>query len=88
MNTVRSQIKDISSQPSVEDLRSENDDLVRFIDESYTLLKAKGIHVQLDLEVDQDGRHRLRADSVELMDELKAKLRELDEKLNEATPDK
>ncbi len=88
VNAVRSQITDLSSQPSVEDLRSENDDLVRFIDESYTLLKAKGIHVQLDVEVDQDGRYRLRADSVELMDELTNKLRELDEKPNEATPDK
>ena len=87
LNTMRSQIKGPSSLPAVEDLRSENDDLIRFIDESYTLLRSKGIHVQLDLAVDEDGRYRLRADSVELMDELAAKLKQLDENSNEATPD-
>jgi hypothetical protein len=87
LNTMRSQIKDLSSPPSVEDLRSENDDLIRFIDESYTLLRSKGIHVQLDLAVDEDGRYRLRADSLELMDELAAKLRQLEENPNEAMRD-
>jgi hypothetical protein len=79
LSTLRSQIDDLPSRPSVEHLRAENDDLMRFIDDVYSLLKAEGIYVQLDLEVDQDGRLRLRADSMHLMEELRAKLRELKE---------
>ncbi len=88
LNAARSQIKDFSSQPSIEALRAENDDLIQYIDESYTLLKEKGLHIQLDVEVDEDGRLRLRADSVQLMGDLTKKLRELDENLKKATPDK
>jgi len=87
VETLRSQVEHAASQDSAEDLRAENDDLIHFIDEAYTLLKEEGIHIQLDLEVDQDGHYRLRADSAKLTDELKAKLRELNEKRNEAPPD-
>jgi len=72
----RVEIKNLSSQ--TERLRAKNHDLIRFIDESYALLKQEGLHVQLDIDVDENGRYRLRADSVKLMDELKAKLQQLD----------
>ncbi|MEO8498212.1 MAG: hypothetical protein ABI614_24365, partial [Planctomycetota bacterium] len=51
--------------------------IAELIFEAYALLQREGIHVQLDLDVDKDGRYRLRATSAELVDELKAKLREL-----------
>ena len=79
MDTLRSQITILSSQPSVEALRAENSDLAQFIDEAYALLNEKGFHIKLDVEVDRNGRYRLRADSVILMGQLEAKLRELDE---------
>lgn len=84
VETLRSQVEQVAPQDpakdSADDLRSENDDLIRFIDESYTLLKEEGFHIQLDLEEDQDGHYRLRADTAELTDELRAKLRELNKK--------
>jgi hypothetical protein len=79
LNTPRSQIRQISSQSSVQELQTENDDLIRFVDEAYALLREEGIHIQLDLDQDQDGHYRLRADSAKVTDELKAKLREINE---------
>ena len=66
-----------SPQSSVQNLRSENDDLIRFIDEVYALLNAEGINIQLDLEADANGRFRLRADAAKIKEALKAKLREI-----------
>lgn len=86
IDSLRSRLEHVSSEGLLEDVRSENDDLIRFVDESYTLLREEGIHIQLDLDVDQDGHYRLRADSAKLTDELKAKLRELNEPRKEAPP--
>jgi hypothetical protein len=89
LSSVRSKLENLSSlpsQPSDEELLSQNDDLIHFIDEAYTLLYEKGFHIQLDVETHQDGRLRLRADSVILKDELAAKLREIDETPDEAKP--
>jgi hypothetical protein len=87
-DAMRAQIEDLSSRPSPQALRAQNSDLVQFIDESYSLLKAEGIHVQLDLDVDQDGRYRLRADSIDLMRDLKAALQEFDGNLAKVAPDR
>ncbi|MBC8351241.1 MAG: hypothetical protein H8E66_04610 [Planctomycetes bacterium] len=75
---LRAEIERLSSPANAESLDAQRvDDLSKFIDEAYALLRAEGIHVKLDLDVDENGRYRLRADSVELMEDLKAKLREL-----------
>ncbi len=84
---MKSQVEYLAAQPSSEAIRAQNDDLIRFIDESYSLLKANGIHVQLDLEVDRDGHYRLRADSLKLMEDLKARLQALEEIPREAQTD-
>jgi len=68
-------------------LEAENDDLRKFIDEVYALLAKEGIHIQLDLEIDENGRYRLKADSAKLIDTLKATLQELNQNRNEASPD-
>ena len=78
---LRIEIEQLSSQTTDDSLDDmSTNDLIKFIDEAYALLRAEGIHVKLDLDVDENGRYRLRANSVELMEELKAKLRELDER--------
>ena len=82
----KSRLEQVSPPDSVENLRSEGDDLIRFIDETYALLRAEGIHVQLELDKDQDGHYRLRAETVELTDELKAKLRALKQRADQAPP--
>ncbi len=85
VEALRSRINDLSTQDSDESLREQNDDLTRFIDEAYTLLYEAGFHIQLDLEVDPDGRARLTTDSAKLSEELKAKLQELNQQ-NGAAP--
>lgn len=76
---MRTEIEQRSSQTGDDGFdANRTNDLIKFIDEAYALLRAEGIHVKLDLDVDENGRYRLRANSVELMEELKAKLRELD----------
>ena len=77
----------VEERPSLEDLRAENEDLREFIDEVYALLAKEGIHIQLDLEMDENGRYRLKADSAKLLDTLKATLQELNQNRNEASPD-
>jgi hypothetical protein len=86
-DAMKSQVEYLQAQPSPEALRAQNDDLIRFIDESYSLLKAEGFHVQLDLAVDRDGHYRLRADSVKLMEDLRVKLQELKEIPGKASAD-
>jgi hypothetical protein len=61
------------SKPTYQALQSQNDDLILFADEVYTLLYEKGIHVQLDIEKGPDGHLRLKADTLKLLDELDAK---------------
>jgi hypothetical protein len=72
---------------TIKDLRAENADLNRFIDDVYAILAKEGIHIQLELEKDKDGHYRLRADSAKILDKLKATLRELNKK-KQAAPDK
>lgn len=77
-----------NSASSYEKLRSENDDLILFIDEAYTLLHENGIHLQLDIEKAPDGRLRLKTDSLNLLDQLEAKLHTINEQPTEAEPEK
>jgi len=84
---LRAQLQAFKDQPGDDEIRSENSDLVQFIDEAYSLLNDEGFHIQLDLEQDPQGRYRLKADSAKLSAELKAKLRELEGADNEAPPD-
>ena len=50
------QLATAKRRPTWEDLRAENEDLRKFIDEVYALLKKEGIHIQLDLEMDENGK--------------------------------
>lgn len=59
-------------------LRDQNEDLTLFIDEAYQLLFQHGIHVQLDIEETPDGRLRLKADTLKLLNQLEAKLNTVD----------
>lgn len=80
VESLKAEIQRAASQNSESSLRAENDDLIKFIDEVYALLRDEGIHIQLDLEVDPNGRLRLKADSAQIIDALKAKLKEIKEK--------
>jgi hypothetical protein len=72
---------------SLEKLRAENDDLRQFIDEVYALLAKEGIHIQLDLEIDENGHYRLKADSAKLLDSLKATLQEINQNRTDTSTD-
>ena len=80
--------KPVSARSPADVLRAENEDLRRFIDESYILLNKEGFHIQLELEEDQDGHYRLRTDTAKLTADLKAKLQQLRQKSNQAAPNR
>ena len=88
LRALESRIEVLSKQDSAERLRAENNDLTRLIDETYRLLYEAGFHIQFDLKTEEDGQLRLSADSAKLTEELKAKLRELNQLRDSAPPNK